>query len=295
MRPGAPGMTAFSVQRPPQGVTALPLVFDSPHSGTGFPDGFSTPATDAELKTAWDAHVDDLWSGAVSQGATLLAATFPRVVVDANRSADDIDPDLLGRPWPPEWGKLNPTKYSARGMGLLRRDILPRRPMHAGPLDPATVRNWIDTLHAPYHDALAGLVRNFRASHGKVWHIDCHSMKSAGNAMNIDAGKHRPDIVLGDLDGTSAAPAFTHHVKAAFQAAGFTVAVNDPYKGGYIVQRYGRPADGVHSLQIEINRALYLNESTAEKSPAYSDFKSALSDIASSIAAFVRTRLETDR
>jgi len=285
-------MTAFVIQRPPDGIAALPLVFDSPHSGTVFPDGFSTPAATSDLKTAWDAHVEDLWSAAVDDGATLIAATFPRVVVDANRAPDDIDPALLDGPWPPQWGTLNPTRYSARGMGLLRRDILPGQPMHHGLLDPLTVKSWIDTLHAPYHAALDSITKAFRLTLGNVWHINCHSMKSAGNAMNIDVGKPRPDIVLGDLDGTSAAPDFTQYVKSAFVAAGFTVSVNNPYKGGYLVQRHGRPEQGIHSLQIEINRALYLDESTAEKSPDYPAFKSALSAIGSSIAAFVRSNME---
>lgn len=278
------------LQRPPGGVDALPLVFDSPHSGTDFPDGFMTTATGPDLRTAWDAHVEDLWSGAVEAGATLLAATFPRVVIDANRAATDIDTALLDRPWPDDWGPLNPTRYSHRGMGLLRRDILPGRSMHARPLDPALVKTWIDTLYAPYHATLDSIIETFRVKYGNVWHIDCHSMKSAGNAMNIDAGRSRPDVVLGDLDGTSADPDFTQHVKSAFASAGLNVALNDPYKGGYIVQRHGRPAQGSHSLQIEINRALYLDESTAEKSSNYSALKTTLSDIAVSITAFVRSR-----
>ena len=270
---------------------AIPLVFDSPHSGMRFPDGFQTPATPAQLRTAWDAHVEDLWAGAVDFGASLIAAEFPRVLIDPNRAPDDIDPALLAAPWPEAWGELAPTGYSQRGMGLIRRDILPGHPLHAAPLPPARIRQWIETCHTPYHDALSGRLETLHTAFRAVWHIDCHSMKSRGNAMNIDEGDVRADIVLGDLDGSSASAEFSEQVAHAFTRRGYTVARNSPYKGGYIVQRYGRPARHRHSLQIEINRALYLDEHTAEKSVSYLSFKQSLTDIAGDLAAYVRSQV----
>jgi N-formylglutamate amidohydrolase len=268
----------------------LPLVFDSPHSGTHFPDDFTSLATAAELRTAWDAHVDDLWAGATTFGASLIAAGFPRALIDANRAPDDLDPALLNAPWPDAWGALSPTRYSQRGMGLIRRDILPGRPMHAGRLSPATVRDWITRYHAPYHAALSARIDTLHAQFGAVWHIDCHSMKSRANAMNIDHGAARPDIVLGDLDGQSASAGFSDLVARAFTDRGYSVARNAPYKGGYIVQRHGRPGAQRHSLQIEINRALYLDEARAEKSPAYAAFRQDLTDISQQLADYVRVQ-----
>lgn len=276
----------------PDPAREIPLVLDSPHSGTDFPDKFETLASAAELRTAWDAHVDDLWTDAVTHGASLLTADFPRTVIDANRAPDDIDPALLSDRWPDTWGTLNPTRYSARGMGLVRRDILPGRPMYAAPLPPKQVRDWLTKYHSRYHAALAERLEWLQGRFGQVWHIDCHSMKSRANAMNIDAGRKRGDIVIGDVDGSSTEPGFSDCLAAAFESAGYSVAINDPYSGGYIVQRYGQPDQGVHSVQIEINRALYLDENTTEKSTNYAAFKADLSRIASATADYVRSRLE---
>ncbi|WP_417491533.1 N-formylglutamate amidohydrolase [Maricaulis sp.] len=276
----------------PDGDTAIPLVLDSPHSGTALPPGFETLATREQQLTAWDAFIPDLWRGAVEAGASLLEAEFPRIVIDPNRAADDIDPEMVDGAWPLAWGKLAPTRYSARGMGLIRKLILPGLPMYAAPLTPQEIHRRIDTLYTPYHCALADRLHALHARFGAVWHINAHSMKSRANAMNIDLGQARPDMVLGDLDGTSAAPDFTDLVERELRACGYSVARNKPYKGGDIVRRHGDPARGRHSLQIEINRALYMDEAGFEPSPGFDALQRNLTGLARAIANDLRARTQ---
>ena len=285
-RPAAP---AFRLCLPEESAT-LPLVLDSPHSGTALPPGFETLATREQQLTAWDAFIPDLWRGAVAAGASLVEAEFARIVIDPNRAVDDIDPDMVDGAWPLAWGKLAPTRYSARGMGLIRKLILPDLPMYSGPLAPQEIHRRIATLYTPYHCALSDRLDALHARFGAVWHIDCHSMKSQANAMNIDLGEARPDMVLGDLDGTSAAPDFTGLVERELRACGYSVARNQPYKGGDIVRRHGDPARGRHSLQIEINRALYMDEARFEPSAGFDALQRNLTGLAQAIATDLHAR-----
>lgn len=271
--------------------TALPLMLDSPHSGQVYPDGFHCEATAAELLSAWDAHVDELWLGAVDCGAQLLAAEFPRVVIDPNRNSSDIDPELLAAPWPREWGALEPTPYSTRGMGLIRRLILPGKPMYREPLPPREVKKRIDQLYMPYHQILEESLIGLRERFGRVWHINCHSMKSTANAMNVDAGSARPDFVISDALGTTSEPAFGDFVEAQLRDLGYSTSRNDPYLGGYIVRKFGRPDAGVNSIQIEINRRLYLDESNARPSKDYPQLREALTQLSQNLGAYIRREL----
>lgn len=266
----------------------LPLVFDSPHSSAHFPDTFATLATESELKSGWDAFVDELWLPAVELGASLLAAKFSRMYIDPNRAVTDIDPEMLAEPW---LGDIQPTQYSERGMGLLRRYALPGKPMYAELLPIAEVEARIERFYLPYHRCLHDLLDLYSTYFTGVWHIDCHSMKSKGNAMNIDAGTARPDIVLGDADGTTADPEFTAVIQNAFEGLGYKVAVNYPYKGGHCIRAYGDPRRNRHSVQIEINRALYMNEAAFEKSDNFDAFQQDLRTVAQSVAEYVKSKI----
>lgn len=270
----------------PAGVSAG-LVVDSPHSGMTWPPDFHPAAPREAILTTWDAFVDELWRGAVDAGATLVQATFPRAYLDVNRADDDLDPALLSEPWP---GTLRPSDYSRRGMGLIRRLALPGVPMYDAPLTVAAVQHRLDTCYTPYRDALAACLARRQAEHGEVWHVNAHSMKSRGNAMNIDAGAARPDVVVSDRDGRTADPAHTAWIAAWLRARGFTVQVNDPYKGGDLVARFGTPARGLHSIQIEINRARYMDEATCQRHAGFDEVQRALTDLARDMAAFVAAR-----
>lgn len=240
---------------------AAPVVFDSPHSGFSWPDDFTPIAPPDAIRTTWDAHVERLFGGAPSAGATLLAATFPRAYIDVNRAVSDLDPALIDGPWREP---LAPTDYSRRGMGLIRRDALPNVPMYAAALPVAAVRARIDRWYTPYRAQLAGLIDAMHATHGTVFHVNCHSMKSRGNAMNVDAGAARPDLVISDRRGTTAEPGLTARIVGWFTVRGYRVQANDPYQGGDLVRTFGRPSRGISSVQIEINRALYMDEATTE-------------------------------
>jgi N-formylglutamate deformylase len=245
-----------------------PLVVDSPHSGFTWPAGWTTTASLEALRTTWDAHVHELWAHAPAVGATLVHATFPRAWIDPNRAEDDLDPALLAAPWP---APLAPTAYSARGMGLVRRFALPGVPMYEAPLPVAEVEARLATGWRPYREAVRAALDARGARFGRAWLLDVHSMKSTGNAMNVDAGAARPDLVVSDRHGTTADPAVTRWIAAWWRARGWRVQVNTPYQGGDLVATFGRPAEARHAVQLEINRARYLHEPTAERGAAFAE------------------------
>lgn len=244
-----------------------PLVFDSPHSWPHWPADAPRPvAAPAALRTSCDTWVDAIWAEAIGSAAPLLAARFHRAYIDANRARDDIDPELLEGPWP---GTLDPSDKSRRGFGLLRRLALPAVPMYDRPLAIADVEHRLRRCYDPYHAKLAELIAAAHRRHGVALHIDCHSMKSVGNAMNEDDGKPRPDFVVSDLDGRCADALLVRWIATTLAQQGYRVQVNDPYRGGELIRRHGRPVEGRHSVQIEINRALYMDEERFVRTPGY--------------------------
>lgn len=265
----------------PTGSTA-PLVVDSPHSGMQWPVDFTPVAPRASILTSWDAFVDELWTGASAAGGTLVRATFPRAYIDANRREDDIDPALLADPWP---HPLTPTDYSRRGMGLIRRLALPGVPMYAEPLSTEAVMARLVRYYRPYRAAVADALTQAVQVHGYVIHINAHSMKSRGNDMNVDAGSMRPDVVVSDRQGTTASPALTEWAAAWFRRAGLRTQVNDPYQGGDLVAMSGAPSHGRHSLQVELNRALYMHEAQFTHSSGFAAVQSTLADFSRALVA----------
>ena len=237
----------------------MPVVVESPHSGLEFPADFLPAAPYAAIQTTWDAFVDELWGDAPSAGATLLRATFPRAYVDVNRAEDDMDETLLGEPWPVA---LTPTDYTKRGMGLIRRNALPDVPMYDRALTVTEVQGRIARYYRPYREAVRREIDAAHARSGIVFHVDCHSMKSRGNAMNVDNGSARPDLVISDRHGTTADTAHTQWACEWFRAHGYSVQMNEPYQGGDMVRSFGAPSAGRHSIQIEINRGIYMDELT---------------------------------
>jgi N-formylglutamate amidohydrolase len=277
-------METFSVFR---SLAPARLVYDSPHSGRFYPSDFACGATRMELRRGEDAYVDRLLSGAPAHGATVLVANYPRCYIDVNRSERDIDPSLLAEPWP---GELAPTDKSARGLGLIRRFVVPGVEAQRGPLTVAAVQRRIETAYHPFHARLRELVDEVRRERGVVWHLDWHSMKSHGNAMTPDGPSAvRPDFVVSDVRGTSAAPHFTALVVQTLASFGYGVAVNDPYVGGTIVQRIGAPALGVHSIQVEINRALYLDEIHVMLTTGFSRLAREIDELTRRLAAALET------
>jgi N-formylglutamate deformylase len=253
---------------------ALPVVLDSPHSGWRMPPDFGSVLGAAELRDGEDCFIDELYAPASASGVPLLAAQFPRTYLDPNRHAGDIDPELLEQPWP---GELVPSGKARIGKALIWRTLDDGRAIYDRRLTVAEVEHRIAHYHRPYHERLRQLLDAAHARHGQVFHINCHSMNAVSGKMGEGgAGIARADIVLGDRDGTSCAPAFTSFVREFLAGRGYEVRVNDPFKGVELVRAYSNPAAGRHSLQIEVNKRLYMDNGTLTKTAGFEQLQAHL-------------------
>ncbi|MEO7150248.1 MAG: N-formylglutamate amidohydrolase [Burkholderiaceae bacterium] len=262
---------------------ALPIVLDSPHSGHATPADFDAAVSGDDLRDGEDCHVDRLWLPAIDKGIPLLAAQFPRTYLDVNRHAGDIDTDLLDAPWP---DVLVPSGKARIGKSLIWRTLDDGRPIYARRLGVAEVRARIERCHVPYHAALRRLLDAAHARHGMVWHLNCHSMNAVSGAMGEGgAGQRRADMVLGDRDGSSCDPAFTEFVRATLADQGHDVAVNKPFKGVELVRAYADPVAGRHSLQVEVNKRLYMDEATRQPHAGFERLQQQLMALLDAIAA----------
>jgi len=285
----------LSVTKPENQI--LPLVFDSPHSGTHYPDDFGYACAYKALEAAEDKYVDDLFTGAPDHGITFLQAHFPRSYIDVNRSADDVDEDLLSEEWSGPF-TINPSSRSHAGIGLIRRLVKPGIPVYNRALSSEEIVRRIEKYYRPYHDALEGLLKETHYNFGQAWHINCHSMPNASaypkRGIGLIGNKAKPaDFVLGDRDGTSCSHTFTFALRDFIKDLGYTVSVNDPFKGVELVEKYSSPAQGYHSLQLEINKSLYMNEETSKKTNNYNDLKNNIERISQFCAQFVESQLIT--
>lgn len=264
-----------------------PVVLDSPHSGAHYPDDFGHCMSQQGLRRLEDAFVDELFERAPATGAALLRALFPRSYIDPNRAPDDIDLRMLHDEWP---HPANPGPKSECGIGLIFRHAA-EGPLYRRKLSAAEVRRRLDRYYWPYHRTLEQALERTWRSFGAVLHLNCHSMRSVSSAaMPEGDGVARPDFVLGDRDGTTCDPALTQWVRGFLEDAGYAVSVNAPYKGVELVRRYSDPARGRHSLQIEINRALYMDEHAVRKTGGFSALKRALETLTAAAGARMLTR-----
>jgi N-formylglutamate deformylase len=269
-------------------VAAVPLVIDSPHSGEHYPVDFDHVPSRAIVRHAEDTHVARLYRAATRSGAALIEATFPRAYIDANRSLADLDPSMLAEPWP---DPVAPSRKTQQGIGLIWRVARDGMPMYGRALTVAEVRRRIEACYVPYHAAVTAELDLLHRAFGAVWHINAHSMPAIGDANADDPGRARADVVLGDRDGTTCAPEYTALVADFFRGVGYSVAINDPYKGVELVRKHGRPAAGRHSLQIELNRRLYMNEATLLPNAHYADLEADLGRLIIAIGRFVRAAI----
>ena len=265
---------------------ALPLICDSPHSGVTYPEDFGHDLPLSQLRLGEDTHVERLWSHATDVGATLIAANFPRTYIDPNRTLRDIDPGMLDGPWP--W-PIEASRKTELGIGLVWRQVRDGAPIYRRKLSVSEVLRRVEACWKPYHLALQSAAEKAVATWGGYWHLNLHSMPhDAYRRLGIVTDKPLADFVLGDLHGRSCEPGFVHMVGKALQQQGFTVAVNDPYEGQELVRMMGRPAARKHSLQVEINRALYMNEATREPHPHFDSVREALAGVLDEVASYVR-------
>jgi N-formylglutamate amidohydrolase len=262
--------------------TTTPLVFCSPHSGRIYPKALleQTRLDPHVLRKSEDCYVDELFAAAPGQGAPLLAARFPRAYVDANREPFELDPELFAERVP-----AFANSQSVRvvgGLGTIPRIVADGEDIYPGRLPLGVGLERIDRLYRPFHATLAEVLEATRRRFGMAVLIDCHSMPSTTTGQ-IPAA--RPHVVLGDRFGASCDGRLTRLVRALLIDAGYDVQLNRPYAGGFITEHYGKPALGVHALQIEINRALYLNETTLEKTAGFRVLEATLGRIIGRLSA----------
>lgn len=239
----------------------IPFVLNSPHSGRIYPPSFlEASRLDAlSIRRSEDSFVDEIFTSAPKLGAPLLHANFPRAYLDTNREPYELDPAMFHDALPPHANTRS--VRVAGGLGTIARVVADSTEIYRAPLSYAEADHRIRTLYMPYHQALSELLESTFRRFGCTVLIDCHSMPSLAGPVDDDPLAERADIVLGDRYGVSAAPMLTDAADRILTDLGYTVARNTPYAGGFNTEHYGRPAHGLHALQIEINRALYMNES----------------------------------
>lgn len=251
-------------------------VFSSPHSGSQYPAELlaRTHLSMPLLRSSEDAFIDELFASAAGWGAPLLAAKMPRAWIDLNRGADELDPALVaGAPKSPRSPRIN------AGLGVIPRVVSDSRVIHTGKITLRAARDRIERCHRPYHEKLAELLHETRDACGKAILFDCHSMPHEALSGSTMVNGARPEVVLGDRFGASCDRSIMDAAMDLFTAAGFRVARNAPFAGGYITQTYGRPSKGLHALQIEIDRSLYMNEAEIEKNARFAIVQRQINDI----------------
>ena len=283
-------MTSRLVVQHGPAAAAIALVLDSPHSGQDFPSDFDAAVSRFDLREGEDCFVDELYAPATELGVPLLAALFPRTYLDPNRHHGDIDLELIeGGHWPHEHV---PSGKARIGKALVWRTLDDGRAIYDRKLRVDEVVARIERCHAPYHARLRALLEQTHRRFGAVYHINCHSMPAVGGKQGEGGeGKPRADFVLGDRDGATCAPAFTEFVRGALAAMGYEVAVNDPYKGVELVRAYSDPAGRRHSLQVEINKKLYMDEATRTKHDGFAPLQANLTRLVQAIDDYIGAEL----
>ena len=263
-----------------------PFVFNSPHSGRFYPDDFLAAACldKSEIRRSEDLLVDRLFAPVVRLGAPLMSAVYPRAYLDVNREPYELDPKMFaGRL--PAYANVRSLRV-AGGLGTIPRVVSDAANIYREPLPVEEGLQRIERIYRPYHDTLRRLLAQTHVAFGMAILIDCHSMPS-----NIRGGptRVRPDFVLGDRFGASCMPELTNCVAETLEELGYTVCRNKPYAGGFITEHYGRPARGLHALQIEVNRALYMDEHLLEPHRGFEQLSSDLFRLAESLLSLVDT------
>lgn len=260
----------------------VPFVFNSPHSGLYYPPRFLAMSRldPLSIRRSEDCYVDELFGGAIMLGAPMLAANFPRAYLDVNREPWELDPRMFNEPLPP-YANARSARV-AGGLGTVPRLVGEGLDIYSGKLPLAEAVDRIEVLYKPYHECLKRLLTLTNARFGAAILVDCHSMPASVRVGELGV---RPDFIVGDRFGTSAGAAITGHAIGLLASMGYTVAHNKPYAGGFITEHYGRPARGLHAIQIEINRGLYMNERTLQRTAGFDALAADLTQFAADLMA----------
>jgi N-formylglutamate amidohydrolase len=258
-----------------------PIIFTSAHSGRAYTADLMSGVRLCELslRRSEDCFVDELFRSAPTFGAPLLAANFPRAFCDANREAWELDQTMFVDPLP-AWVNTTSSRVSA-GLGTIAKVVASGEAIYSVKLPFSEAERRIHAYWRPFHDALARLIKDMKSRFGYCLVIDCHSMPSGGQSRR---GAARPlDFVLGDLHGSACAPRVTRAAETALSSKGYLVRRNDPYAGGFITRHYGRPGDDVHVLQVEIARALYMDEARIARLPEFLFVERQIADLVAAL------------
>lgn len=272
----------FEVREPED--QSIPFVLNSPHSGRRYPPSFLAQSRldGLAIRRSEDHYVDELFYSAVGLGAPLLTAHFPRAYLDVNREPYELDPRMFDGTLPP-YANISSIRV-AGGLGTIPRLVAENMEIYQRRLPVAEALERIETIYKPYHACLRRLIARTHVQFGFAVLIDCHSMP--GN-VRVPGAQHRPDFIIGDRYGTSASADLSRMAVTILEELGYTVARNKPYAGGFITEHYGRPARGLHALQIEINRSLYIDEARLEKKPHFEALSADLGLFLATLAKYV--------
>lgn len=262
----------------------VPFVFNSPHSGRYYPPEFlaATTLDKRAIRRSEDLLVDRLFAPAVELGAPLMSAVYPRAYIDVNREPYELDPRMFDGRLPP-YANVRSLRV-AGGLGTIPRVVSDTTNIYSAPLAVEEGLQRIERVYRPYHDTLRRLLAQTHVAFGLAILIDCHSMPSN---IRGSASRVRPDFVLGDRFGASCMAELTDCAATTLQRLGYTVCRNKPYAGGFITEHYGRPARGLHALQIEVNRSLYMDEFRLEPNRGFDRLSADLGKFAAALLAFV--------
>ncbi len=277
---------AYNLILPDQPTSSV--VFASPHSGHDYPWSFlrQTVLDKNVIRSSEDAFVDRLFDCAPEFGAPFLVAGAPRAFVDLNRSPDELDPALIEGV-----EKRGHNPRVASGLGVIPRVVANGRAIYRGKLSQDEVQRRITDYWQPYHNVLQDLLDQAHTHHGKAILVDCHSMPHEAMDGIARSGARRPEIVLGDRFGAAASGDVIDRIESAFASAGFVVTRNAPFAGAYITQAYGRPSRHQHAVQIEIDRAIYMNEQLIRPNNNFKAFRASLRNVIAEIAEIGQARM----
>lgn len=277
----------LTVLAPPE--QTVPVVFSSPHSGRDYaPDFIAAARLDARaLRRSEDSFVDELFAAAPRHGAPLLAARFPRAFCDPNREPYELDPAMFtGRV--PEGANTRSPRVAA-GLGTIPKVVASGADIYAGRLPSSEIERRIGGYYRPYHHMLRRLLEATQRRFGWALLVDCHSMPSSGAPVDVgDGSVAGADVVLGDCFGAACAGPIVTVIEDAFRRRGYRVVRNSPYAGGYTTRHYGQPRQGCHAVQIELNRALYMNEADHTRTIGFAPLADDLDGVVAAIADLTR-------
>ena len=270
---------------------AVPLIVDVSRSGREYPKEYRTPLPFTTVHDNVSMYVEDLYAGAPQVGATLLYCMFPNTWVDVNRDELDMDPAVVDGEWPVA---LKPTPRTLEGLGLIKSKSRYGELFQERKLAVAEIEERLAKYYRPYHAELKRIIDDLHARFGVVRQISCHCMSAVGAPTHPDAGKPRPDFCIGDLHGRTTSPEFRALVVDTLKGLGYSVSVNEPYVGNVLIGRNSDPAHGIDSVQIEVNKKLFMDTKTFRATAGLAKLKADLDRLLAVVAADTRQRASAD-